>query len=138
MVPPDGASVPAESADAGRLGILAPMSAPQPSTAGPPVWSVALPAGAEPPYTVFVNGVQQREDEDFTVDGRWLRFRSPLKVRPRLSPRQRIMLAIGIGVYGDLTADVVDIQYRARGEPRSATGLPVIPPQEPLERASTD
>jgi hypothetical protein len=120
------------------LGILAPMSAPQPSTGGPAVWSVALPAGAEPPYMAFVNGVQQREGEDFTVDGRWLRFRSPLRVRPKLSSRQRIMLAIGIGVYADLTADVVDIQYRTGGEPGFATGLPVIPPQEPLERASTD
>jgi hypothetical protein len=38
------------------------------------------------------------------------------------------MLAIGIGVYGDLRGDVVDIGYRVGGTTRVATGLPIIPP----------
>ena len=30
-------------------------------------WIVLLPRGAEPPYRVFVNGVPQREGEDYQV-----------------------------------------------------------------------
>ncbi len=41
------------------------------------------------------------------------------------------MLLAGIGVYGDLKADVVDLQYHSGGRPQLASGLPVIPPRDP-------
>ena len=97
-----------------------------------PVWSVPLPADAEPPYEVYVNGEPKREGVDYTVEGRWVRFTTPLKPKVETGLGRRIMLGIGIGVYGDLRADSVDISYRAGGTTRLATGLPVIPPQEPL------
>jgi hypothetical protein len=96
-----------------------------------PIWSVPLPEGAEPPYQVFVNGEPRNEGDDYTVEGRWLRFTSRLVPRPKLGAGQRLMLLIGIGVYGDLKADVVDLQYHAGGTPRLASNLPIIPPQEP-------
>jgi hypothetical protein len=96
-----------------------------------PVWSVPLPQGAEPPYQVFVNGEPRSEGEDYTVEGRWLRFRSRLVPQPRLGAGRRLMLLIGIGVYGDLKGDVVDVGYRAGGTRHLASGLPIIPPQAP-------
>jgi hypothetical protein len=96
-----------------------------------PVWSVALPAGAEPPYRVWVNGEPREEGVDYTVDGRWLRFRTPLAARARLGPWRRLLLLIGIGVYGDLRGDTVDLRYTAGGRPLHATDLPIIPPQAP-------
>ena len=96
------------------------------------MWSVPLPAGAEPPYEVYVNGQPQREGVDYTIEGRWVRFTAPLKPKVELGLGRRIMLGIGIGVYGDLRADAVDVSYRAGGTTHLASGLPIIPPQEPL------
>ena len=101
-------------------------------TPTPRVWSVPLPAGAEPPYEVFVNGLPQREGEDYAVEGRWLRFSRALQPKVAMGFRRRISLLMGVGVYNDLTADVVDLQYRVGGGVRSESGLPIIPPQDPL------
>lgn len=93
-----------------------------------PVWNVALPAEAEPPFEVFVEGVQLTEGADFQVDGRWLRITRPLRAAPpRLGLGGRILLSIGIGVYKD-RVDTVDVRYRVGGEARHVSGLPVIPP----------
>jgi hypothetical protein len=97
------------------------------------IWSVPIPEGAEPPFTVFVNGAPRHQDTDFTVEGRWIRFPKPLRSPPKLGFGAKVMLSIGIGVYGDLKADSVDLQYHVGGRPRIATGLPVIPPQDPGE-----
>ncbi|MDH3226796.1 MAG: hypothetical protein OEM67_06870 [Thermoleophilia bacterium] len=98
-----------------------------------PFWSVALPERAEPPFEVFVNSVQQAEGTDYVLEGRWLRFRRPLTVMPRLSSWQKLVLSLGIGVYKDLRADTIDLQYMVDGKVRSASGLTVIAPQEPLQ-----
>jgi hypothetical protein len=92
-------------------------------------WSVALPAGAEPPYLVYVNGEERREGEHYEVDGRWLRFREPLRAPKKLGLGAKTLLAIGIGVYGR-SGDSVDLRYHAGGQPQFATGLPVLPPTE--------
>ncbi len=97
------------------------------------VWSVALPERSEPPFEVFVNSVQQAEGSDFVVEGRWLRFQKPLKAKIALTGWRKLVLSLGIGVYKDLHADVIDVQYTADGKVRSASGLTVIPPQEPLQ-----
>ncbi len=95
----------------------------------PPVWSIALPPDADPPYDVYVNGERRALNEDFTVEGRWVRFTTPLKPQPSLGLGRRIMLGMGIGVYGDLTGDVVDVSFRRNGQTELASGLPIIPPQ---------
>lgn len=95
-------------------------------------WSVPLPTGAEPPFGVFINGVQKAEGADYTVEGRWLRFREPLKPKVQIGFRRRVALLAGIGVYKDLKADSVDLQYHVAGRVRSQSGLPIIPPQTPL------
>ncbi len=93
-----------------------------------PVWSVPLPPDAEPPYDVFVNGERRAPGVDYGVDGRWLRFTSPLNPQPQLGLGRRIMLAIGIGVYGDLKGDSVDVSFHRGGRSELASGLPIIPP----------
>ena len=107
------------------------MSSDDPETI-PGVWSVPLPAGAEPPYEVFVNGLAKTEGGDYTVEGRWLRFSQPLNPKVQMGLARRMSLLMGVGVYKDLKADVVDLQYRVGGQVRSQSGLPIIPPQDPL------
>ena len=95
------------------------------------VWSVALPPDADPPYDVYVNGERRIQDADYTVEGRWVRFTTPLKPQPALGLGRRIMLGIGIGVYGDLKGDVVDVSFRRHGRTELARGRPIIAPRGP-------
>lgn len=93
-------------------------------------WSVALPAGATTPMEVYVNGTPRREGEHYLVDGRWLRFGEELRPKLRIGFGRRLMLLSGIGTYGDLKADVVDIHWD--GGRSSAHDLEIFPPQAPL------
>ena len=93
------------------------------------VWRVPLPRGAEPPYEVFVNGVPQREGEDYELSGHELRFAKPLE-------KERIGLgrwaAIFFGLWGHYGKnDSVDVRYRLGGREVVATGLDIIAPHEP-------
>ena len=90
------------------------------------VHAVPLPAGAEPPIRVFVNGEEWAEGTDFTVDGTLVRFHRALRAQPPLGLGRKIMLAIGIGVYGDLKGDKLDVIYRAGDGTRSAS-IPLTP-----------
>lgn len=80
-----------------------------------------LPAGAEPPVRVYVNGEEWSEGADFTVDGPVLRFRRALRAQPKLGFRRSVMLAMGIGVYGDLKGDKLDVIYQVGDRPQSAS-----------------
>ena len=85
------------------------------------VESVLLPAGAGPPIQVYVNGEEWAEGTDFTVDVPHLRFLRPLKAQPKLGFGRSVMLAMGIGVYGDLKGDKLDIIYRSGDRTLSAS-----------------
>ena len=76
------------------------------------VHSLALPAGAEPPIKVYVNGEERAEGEDFVVNGDVVRFSRRLRAQPPMGFGRKVMLTLGIGVYGDLKGDSLDIQYR--------------------------
>lgn len=82
------------------------------------VHSVPLPPGAEPPLRVYVNGEEWSEGADFRVDGDVIRFMRALRAQPPLGLRRKVMLAMGIGVYGDLKGDTLDLQYRVGGATR--------------------
>ena len=90
------------------------------------VYTVALPDGAEPPIRVFVNGAQRSEGADYVVEDGVLRFTPPLRAQPPLGLARKAMLAIGIGVYGDLRGDTLDVQYQRDGRPQTAS-LPLTP-----------
>lgn len=84
-----------------------------------------LPRGAKPPFRVFVNGVQQKQGEDFELVGRELHFSRPLE-KERLGVGRWTAIFFGLwGYYGK--NDSVDVQY---GD-TVATGLEIIPPPEP-------
>jgi hypothetical protein len=89
-------------------------------------WRVPLPRGAEPPYRVFVNGVPQREGEDYDVVGGELHFANPLE-KERLGMGRWTAMFFGLfGSYGK--NDQVDVQYQLSGRTAHATGLEIIPP----------
>ena len=76
-----------------------------------------------------MNGEPRDEGTQYHVEGRWLRFRTPLQPKVRAKGLgRRLMLLAGIGVYGDQKADVVDLRYHADGRIQHATDLPILPP----------
>jgi hypothetical protein len=90
-------------------------------------WRVPLPRGAERPYRVFVNGVPQREGDDYEVAPGELRFSRPLE-KERLGMGRWTAIFLGLfGSYGK--NDSVDVQYRLGGRDAAATGLEIIPPE---------
>ena len=89
-------------------------------------WRVPLPRGAEPPYRVFVNGVPQKEGDDYEVRGHELRFARPLE-KERLGMGRWTAMFFGLfGSYGK--NDSVDVQYRLGDRETVATGLEIVPP----------
>ena len=89
-------------------------------------WRVPLPRGAQAPYRVFVNGVPQREGDDYEVAPGELRFFRPLE-KERLGLGRWTAIFLGLfGSYGK--NDSVDVQYRLGGRDAVATGLDIIPP----------
>jgi hypothetical protein len=92
-------------------------------------WTVPLPAGAEPPYRVFVNGVPQREGVDYEVKGHALVFDRWLEKEGKLGLGR--WTAMFLGLFGTYRKnDSVDVQYTAGGEARVATGLDIVPPNQ--------
>ena len=92
-------------------------------------WRVPLPQGAQPPYRVFVNGVPQTEGTDYVVRSHELRFTRPLE-KERIGLGRWTAMFLGLwGSYGK--NDSVDVQYRRRGRDAVATGLDIIPPDQP-------
>ena len=89
---------------------------------------VPLPPAVRAPYTVFVNGVAQREGVDYEVVDRVLEFRAVLQKEGRLSVWRWLLGAFGIGTYG--TNDQVDVAWDADGRPRIAHALDIEPPPE--------
>lgn len=91
-------------------------------------WRVALPHGAEPPYRVFVNAVQQREGTDYEVDGDELVFSEPLE-KERVGVGRWTAMFFGLwGYYGK--NDSVDVHYHLGGKQLVATSLDIIPPAQ--------
>jgi hypothetical protein len=90
---------------------------------------VPLPRGAEPPYRVFVNGVPQREGEDYEVVGGELHFVRRLE-KEKLGLGRWTAIFLGLfGSYGK--NDQVDVQYRLGDRTAHATGLEILPPSQP-------
>ena len=86
---------------------------------------VPLPAAVRPPYTVFVNGVAQREGVDYEVVGGVMRFEAVLQKEGKLSVWRWLLGAFGIGTYGK--NDQVDVAWDADGRPRIAHALDIEP-----------
>ena len=86
-----------------------------------------LPSDVEPPFEVYVNGVRQREGEDYDVGDGVLLFRRPLPQEGRLGFWRWFLGAWGIGTYRP--HHVVDVRYVRDGHHLVAHALPVEPPE---------
>jgi hypothetical protein len=94
---------------------------------------VPLPRAARPPFEVFVNGVPQKEGEDYRVEGCTLSFGRSLQKEGKLGFFRWLSIFLGlVGTYRQ--HDSVDVHYRVKGEHRVATELDIIPPQSATER----
>jgi hypothetical protein len=89
-----------------------------------------LPRAVRGPFRVFVNGVEQREGEDYTIEGDTLVFNRSLGQEGRLGFWRWALIALGIaGTYRK--HETVDVQYTLNGRPTVATGLDVTTAAKP-------
>jgi hypothetical protein len=85
---------------------------------------VKLPAGAEPPFTVFINGVEQTEGRDYEIDGGEIHFTRPI-VKEKVSTGR--WLAMYLGLFGSYRKDEkVDLQFSRDGKVQLVPDLPLI------------
>lgn len=84
---------------------------------------VQLPRDIEEPFDVYLNGVRQQPDDDFTVDGDCLIFDRPLR-KDRVSGWRWLLGAWGVGTYRQ--DDSVDVTYERNGHPWVAQRLQIF------------
>lgn len=88
---------------------------------------VRLPHGAEPPYEVYVNGVEQAAGNDYEVRGDRLVFNRHLQKEGKLGFWRWLSMALSIaGSYG--RNDSVDVRYSLAGTRQIAVGLEIEAP----------
>ena len=90
-------------------------------------WIVTLPPEVRTSFTVFVNGVRQKEGVDYTINGRELHFGRELRKEPPVSFWRWFIGAFGIGTYK--RNDQVDVAWEVNGSPRVAHALDITPPE---------
>jgi hypothetical protein len=86
---------------------------------------VRLPAGAEPPVQVFINGSEQQEGSDFSIHNDLITFTRPI-VKERVSKSRWLAMSLGLfGSYGE--NETVDVHFRHRGKVQVITDAEVLP-----------
>ncbi|MFT3863958.1 MAG: hypothetical protein QM729_06775 [Solirubrobacterales bacterium] len=86
---------------------------------------VKIPANAHPPYTVYINGVEQKEGEDYDLEGHELVFTRPI-VKEKMGTSR--WLAMYLGLWGTYRKDEkVDLQFFRDGKVEVVPDLPVTP-----------
>ena len=76
-------------------------------------------------FEVYLNGVPQRAELDYQVEGHTLVFERELR-KDRVSRWRWLLGAWGVGTYRQ--DDTVDIRYQVDGKARSAHALPIADP----------
>lgn len=85
---------------------------------------VKLPAGAEPPFTVFINGVEQ-SPESYRIEAGEIRFGRPI-VKEKVGTGR--WLAMYLGLFGTYRKnETIDLQFSRGGKLELRSDLPVIP-----------
>jgi hypothetical protein len=86
---------------------------------------IKLPAGAEAPYTVFVNGIEQREGADYNVRAGEIVFTRQL-VKEKVGTGR--WLAMYLGLFGTYRKnETVDLQFHRAGKVELRSDLRVQP-----------
>jgi hypothetical protein len=84
---------------------------------------VKLPAGAEAPYVVFVNGVEQTEGDDYDVRAGEIVFTREI-VKEKVGAGR--WLAMYLGLFGTYRKDeTIDLQFQRDGKTELRSDLPV-------------
>ena len=86
--------------------------------------AVRIPRGGEPPFEVFINGVQQVEGKDYEIAGDRLVFSKYLEKEGKLGFWRWLSMALSVaGSYG--RNDSVDLHYTMHGKRQVAVGLDI-------------
>ena len=101
-----------------------------PRAATPPASGSSCRAGAEPPFTVFINGVEQSEGADYSIAGGEIVFSRPI-VKEKIGTGR--WLAMYLGLFGTYRKDeTIDLQFSRDGKVELLSDLPVVPyPEAP-------
>ena len=84
---------------------------------------VKLPAGAEPPFTIFINGVEQAEGEDYDIRPGEIVFTRPI-VKEKVGTGR--WLAMYLGLFGTYRKnETIDLQFERGGKTELVSDLPV-------------
>ena len=84
---------------------------------------ITLPAGAEAPYVVYVNGVQQAEGADYEVRAGELVFNREI-VKEKVGTGR--WLAMYLGLFGTYRKnETIDLQFERNGKTELRSDLPV-------------
>lgn len=82
-----------------------------------------LPAGAEAPYTVFINGVEQRQGQDYELRAGEIVFTRQI-VKEKVGTGR--WLAMYLGLFGTYRKDeTIDLQFNRNGKVELISNLPV-------------
>lgn len=85
---------------------------------------VKLPAGAEPPFAVFINGIEQAK-ESYRIEGGEIHFGRPI-VKEKVGASRWIAMYLGLwGTYRK--NETIDLQFTKNGKVELRSDLPVIP-----------
>jgi hypothetical protein len=86
---------------------------------------VKLPAGAQAPFTVFINGVEQRVGADYEVRADEIFFGRQI-VKERVGTGR--WLAMYLGLFGTYRKnETIDLQFQRGGKVELISDLPVEP-----------
>lgn len=85
---------------------------------------VKLPGGAEPPFTVFVNGVEQSLGADYNIEAGEIVFSRQI-VKEKVGKGR--WLAMYLGLFGTYRKnETVDLQFNRDGKTTLIDDLPVV------------
>jgi hypothetical protein len=86
---------------------------------------VKLPRGAEPPFTVFINGIEQSEGADYEIEGAEIAFTRPI-VKEKVGTGR--WLAMYLGLWGTYRKnETVDLQFSRAGKVELVSDLAIVP-----------
>jgi hypothetical protein len=84
---------------------------------------VRLPAGAQPPFAVYVNGVEQSEGRDYEVRAGEVVFKREI-VKEKVGTGR--WLAMYLGLFGTYRKnETIDLQFERGGKTELISDLPV-------------